>query len=321
MLQIDYESEDFAPGAAVTNGSNSLALTWDDLLWAAMTVGRPNRQYVFQHGAASWYEALFRLSLVRMSLEQAGPAGRRLRRTQAARTLDPSEKGAVNYFLGLAVAKLFADKCLDAPWLLHLDVFRPQLNAQLAGRSRPDLIGQTRAGDWIALECKGRLSQPSAGAKLRAKEQAERVISVSGAVPAVNAGCIAFFRNDVLQFFWRDPTPEPARIKHPIAVEVPADSWQFYYDPILALFEERTPTQTDRGNDLVTVVDERLDVTVSIDETVLRLLRARQWAEAKAFASAVRVEHKDPALRGDGLRVVAGETWLKPFEDEGANRL
>ena len=121
MLQIAYESEDFASDSGVTNGMAWLSFTWDELLWAAVTVGRPNRQYVFRHGLASWHEALFRLSLVRMSLEQAGPGARRLRRTMAARTLDPSEKGAVNYFLGLAVAKLFADRCLNAPWMLHLD--------------------------------------------------------------------------------------------------------------------------------------------------------------------------------------------------------
>jgi len=133
MLRIDYESEAFPPASGISNGNSILQVTWDELLWAAVTVGRPNRQYVFHHGMASKYEALFRLSLVRMALEQSGPRGNRLRRTTAARTLDPSEKGAVNYFLGLAVAKLFADKCLDAPWMLHLDVFRPQLNVQLAG--------------------------------------------------------------------------------------------------------------------------------------------------------------------------------------------
>jgi hypothetical protein len=320
MLQIDYESEDFGTGTGVASGTGVLTVTWDDLLWAAMTVGRPNRQYVFRHGAASWYELLFRLSLVRMSLEQAGPGGRRLRRTQAARTLDPSEKGAVNYFLGLAVAKLFADKCLDAPWLLHLDVFRPQLNAQLAGRSRPDLVGQTRAGDWIALECKGRTSQPSANAKQRAKEQAERVTTINGTAPSVNAGCIAFFKNDVLQFFWRDPTPDPTRVEHPIVVDVLEDSWRFYYKPVVALFSEAMPKRNDVGEGLVTVVDERLDVTLSIDAAVLRLLWAEQWAVARAVASAAKAKHEDSAVRADGLRVIAGQTWLKPFEDEGADR-
>lgn len=64
-LSIDYRSEGFKAGAPVPNGYGSLDVTWDDLLWAAVTVGRPNRQYIFKYGTASMYEALFRLSMVR----------------------------------------------------------------------------------------------------------------------------------------------------------------------------------------------------------------------------------------------------------------
>jgi len=122
-LRIPYESEDFPH--PTRNGSFELAVTWDDILWAAVMVGRPNRHYVFRHGRASHYEALFRLSLVRMALEQAGPNAYRLRRTSAAKTLDPTEKGAVSYFLGMTLCKLFASKLLNTPWLIHLDAFRP----------------------------------------------------------------------------------------------------------------------------------------------------------------------------------------------------
>jgi hypothetical protein len=92
---------------------------------------------------------------------------------------------------------------------------------ELAGRCRPDLVGETTAGGWIALECKGRILRPSADAKQKAKEQAERITTVDGVAPLVNAGCITFFKRNVLQFFWRDPTPDPARIKHPIVIDVP----------------------------------------------------------------------------------------------------
>ena len=101
-LHIGYRSEGFPATMTLLQGHRTLTTSWNDLLWAAITVGRPNRQFVFQHGAQSLYEALFRLSLVRMALEEQGWGGR-LRRTDAARTLDPTEKGAVNYFLGLAL--------------------------------------------------------------------------------------------------------------------------------------------------------------------------------------------------------------------------
>lgn len=295
-------------------------MSWNDLLWAAMTVGRPNRQYVFRHGAASWYEVLFRLSLVRMSLEQSSPSARRLRRTQAARTLDPSEKGAVNYFLGLAVAKMFADKCLGVPWFLHLDVFRPRLNVQLAGRSRPDLIGQTPAGDWVALECKGRLSPPSADARDRAKEQAERVTTVNGNAPVVNAGCVTYFRKDVMQFFWRDPEPDPAHVRNPISVQVSPDSWRSYYAPVLALFRGVDPAFTEETPDgVLSVRHEGLDITVFIRAQLLRLLLAGQWDKARATVAEAAGAETGSAMHVDGLGVIAGASWSKPFEDEGAD--
>lgn len=100
--------------------------------------GKTKSSVRVQAGEGSLYEALFRLSSIRMALEQTGPSATRLRRTQAARTLDPAEKGAVSYFMGIAVAKLFAAKLIDARWLLHLDVFRPLFNIVLRGRSRPD---------------------------------------------------------------------------------------------------------------------------------------------------------------------------------------
>src|SRR5207247_5226946 len=119
------------------------------------------------------------------------------RRTEAARTLDPTAKGAVSYFLGMAVCKLFAASLLNTPWLLHLDVFRPQLNPVLSGRSRPDLVGQSNSGDWHAFECKGRVSIPDPDAKARAKEQALRCASVNGQAIALHIGAITYFAGEI----------------------------------------------------------------------------------------------------------------------------
>ena len=90
---IDYESEDF-PAQRGIRSFGQLRLTWDDILWAAVTVGRPKLYYVFRHGEASLFEAIFRWSLIRMALEQRGC---NLYRTDAFKSLDPTEKGAVNY--------------------------------------------------------------------------------------------------------------------------------------------------------------------------------------------------------------------------------
>ena len=80
-------------------------------------VSRPDIIHVFRHGDASVYEAIFRWSMVRIALEQRGVRGQRLVRTDAFKHMDPTEEGAINYFLGLIACKLFASKLLDAPWI------------------------------------------------------------------------------------------------------------------------------------------------------------------------------------------------------------
>ena len=140
MPFIDYDHDDFPIGRMPASG-HRLTVTWDEILWAAITVGRPDLYHVFEHGESSLYEAVFRWSMIRMSLEQRGPGGNRLYRTPAFKHMDPTEKGAVNYFLGLVICKLFAARLLDAPWTLHLDIWRNILNpVLLAGRSRPDMV-------------------------------------------------------------------------------------------------------------------------------------------------------------------------------------
>lgn len=315
-LEIEYESSGFAAGGPVPNGPGTLSTSWDDLLWAALTVGRPNRQYVFGYGTPSIYEAIFRLSLVRMALEQRGPSGTRLWRTQAARTLDPSEKGAVNYFLGLTVCKLFADRLLRAPWMLHLDVYRPMLNPVLSGRSRPDLVGQTTGGQWVALECKGRLSPPDANARTNAKRQARQIVSVNGAAPNFNVGGISFFRADVLRFFWIDPQPS-SRGKRSVEIKVEPADWRFYYLPVLDLIRSQ-PDVFERMRDAPTLMEVReADIQIGIHPLVLRSLVDENWEEARHRGQAVGAEVSELLYRSDGLAVLAGESWSRPYADEG----
>lgn len=305
MLQIDYQSEGFPTGSSVPNGAAILDTSWDDLLWAALTIGRPNRQAVFQHGDSSLYEAIFRLSLVRMALEQSGPRGARLLRTDAARTLDPSEKGAVNFFIGMAMCKLFADRLLDTPWLLHVDTLRPALNRMLTGRSRPDLYGQRNSGEWIVMESKGRISGPDSTAKTRAKQQAQRFPSsiVAPAPIQYRIGGIMYLKSDVLQFYWRDPEP---RGEEPYtSIRFDPALWRFHWTLALALYRAGQRVAYTEGPDAL----------VSVHPTVLKFLQDSRWAEARDWCVANRGALHESEFRSDGLRVVAGPSWSKPFDE------
>ncbi len=69
--------------------------------------------------------------------------------SEAYKTLDPSEKGAINYFIGCTFTKIIAEKLFETSWLMHLDVYQRKLygNEDLrvayygTDNSRPDFIG------------------------------------------------------------------------------------------------------------------------------------------------------------------------------------
>lgn len=315
-MWIDFESEDFPIAGPVMNGSNTLSASWSDLLWAAITVGRPNRYYALRHGASSLYELIFRASALRLAIEQRSSSGNRLWRTPAAKNLDPSEKAALNYFLGLTMSKLFADKLLHAPWLLHLDVFRSFLNPRfLSGRSRPDLVGLTGTNQWIAMESKGRVTKPSPADRDGAKIQAERIVEVRGSPVALNIAAFAYFRNEALSFHWRDPKPEgeepPNAVRLPIKDE---DFWRGYYERMLETIgsdDARLVTTSEVHSMQI----EEADLTLRVATPVMKRLIERQWSEAGNWCLPNQGELARYELHSDGVAVVAGDSWSQRHHD------
>lgn len=240
-----------------------------------------------------------------MALERH-PFSGSLHRTDAFGSLDPTEKGAVSYFLGMAVCKLFASNFLHTPWLLHLDVFRNQLHpGLLGGRSRPDLVGLDDMGAWHAFECKGRSSVPNEGDKQRAKKQAQRLVRVDSTDCSLHIGAMSFFRQDKLEFHWRDPDTEDADKLEPIAVSLPKDAWRYYYAPALAL-------ATAELEDIRAAVD----IKVEVHDAVLEQLQAGDWAAAHVRARRIGSALKAGGFHADGLKVTAGESWAHEGETE-----
>ncbi|UPA24485.1 hypothetical protein [Shinella oryzae] len=299
-LRIDHQSEAFPSVYSIQSGT--LTTTWDELLWAAITIGRPSTYHVFRHGPASAHEAIFRLALLRMALQEGWHG--RLYRTDAFASLDPTEKGMVSYFLGMMLCKVFAGQLLRTPWLLHLDVFRNDLNPLVLGRSRPDLIGQDYSGNWLAFESKGRSSAPTYMDKMKAKLQALRLICVDNNSCSLHVGSFSFFRNEVLEFYWRDPEPES---QDPIELPEPDTEWRYYFEPALSLVRAE-------GGSTLAVEREMADVEVDIHPKIRHLLERGDWLDAKRTADLLREVFSAEGYRPDGIRVTAGETWSRKFE-------
>ena len=299
-LKIPYTSENF-PSKYKIKSSENLKTSWSEILWAALTVGRPNVAYVFRHDRASLYEANFRLSLIRMALEQDD--SRNLKRTDAFVALDPSEKGAVSYFLGMTFCKLFASRLLNTPWLLHLDVFRNELNPTLLGRSRPDFVAFEKSGKRYAFESKGRSYPPSAKDIEKAKEQAQRLVRVNKTLCSLQIGTFAYFKSGILHFHWCDPEPQGDLLE----LIPPEHKWRHYYEPTLALV-------SNAGASIVQDGSIPLQVFSEIHPEIRRLLSERHWEEAYQIANELRAQFEKNRFQLDGVRIEASESWQLPFE-------
>lgn len=305
-LRLPYTNEAFPPGV-LPNGSSELTVTWDEILWAALTIGRPSVHHVFAHGATSFHEAIFRLSLVRMALEQYGPTSTRVRRTSAFKSLDPTEKGAISYFLGMTFCKVFSSRLLSTPWLLHLDIFKSTIPTAVFGRSRPDLFGQQiGSGNWLSFETKGRASRPSSADRVKAKAQARRLVSVNGSPCTLHVGSFAFFANDALHFHWIDPPADPKKL-----IEIPEidDAWRFYYGPSKALWDNFGREFGVRVQTGLEFSVPFLDLTIRVHPLLTPFFVVADWAGAQRAMFEFAEQLKTAGFQQDGLKIDSGPSW------------
>lgn len=207
MAFLSYEARNFStPLAGATAGSLSLPLA--RLVWAAVTVGMtplslggPPRPFL---------ELGWRVALTAASLTEE-PASGRWAMTDGYRRLDPSEKRAVSYFLGMTQAKITCEHLLRAPHLIHLDAYLAMIG-QPSRASRPDLIGLSlpRLDCTIAVEAKGRSGGRTDKVTAAAKKQAQSLPMVLSTSSAIHVASVASFDpSGCWESYLEDPPGSP----------------------------------------------------------------------------------------------------------------
>ena len=322
-ILIPYQSERFPKSCpcAALSPADALPVSWDDIVWAALTVGRPDPSHMFEHGRSSVHEALFRISLVRMAIEQR-VGSNRLHRTKAFAALDPTEKGAVTYFLGMVICKIFADKCLSTPWVLHVDVFGDQWKVDVAaGRSRPDLFGQqTGSMNWHVFESKGRSGNIRKSDKLSAKQQAQRVLTIDQARPQLHIGAFSYFRRETLHFYWCDPESGNEDEGSTMCLRLPSGAWGEHYRLVTQIMRtagEFSPFLRNEKSNIPPFAEiADLDVAVGAHPNIREYLLANSYDQAREEALRIRFDtrkqHREERYRRDGLVVHCGASWREP---------
>ncbi|MBN1220193.1 MAG: hypothetical protein JXM69_14795 [Anaerolineae bacterium] len=200
MLIIDYTSVGFLEKSESKKGrSDSLACSWADLVWAASTVGRRQLQHVIRPATYAYFELICRSTTVYTHLQAAdyrpglwGLADTHLRQSPAYQDLGPLEKSAVSYFLGLTTAKLFGERLLQLPWLLHVDTYSQHLKPGFLGRL-PDLAGFNQHLDWTIMEVRGRSNGLDWQVIKKANKLVRPLTRITGAEPVPRVAVYSYF--------------------------------------------------------------------------------------------------------------------------------
>ena len=240
-----------------------------------------------------------------------------LDRSRLYDSLDPTEKGATSYFLGMAMAKLFAAKLFNTPWLFHVSQATSggaSIVFKRGSKSQPDLIGQSATGDWIVGEAKGRTNGLDGLALTKAKHQTTMIRTINGMPPSLRVALQCYFE-DRLQVHIDDPTDAK-----PEALEVKLDlnsALAKYYSVATAITARNPTTERVLDREFVTRVDEDSGVTIGLLVSVWESVRAGKFSEIRAGSERMieRISPEDGSstVYPDGLLVRLDDRWSAQF--------
>lgn len=269
----------YGPGTSTTV---PLPASWPQLVRAAATVGRDvpwttagiNPIYLR-------YERAWRIAMMQSCLrESPHRQSARVTRTDVYMTLDPSEKGAVSFFLGQATAKYVAEVMFGCIIFAHLDSARRHCGLPSVGR-RPDFIGLCSDGRILVVEAKGR-SGSLGGVLEQAKLQFASV--TSGDLTYAHA---SFFRGSELRVGMLDPEPG-VREGIPMRGILLA-----YYDPLRRMIADGVERFIADRPYRITSFDG-LDVELGLPVQLLDELRALDERDLTAENVIERLQQRAP---------------------------
>lgn len=238
-----------------------------DMLMTAAKVGMPTLP---SNPAAkrSLLEMQWRMAMVAANLELAAD-GRHWRRTPGYINLDPSEKSAVSYFLGMTQAALMSRIVLGYTHLQHVDLLlkHQQPPRSLGKARRPDLVAEDplNPGTYTAtIEAKGRSNQFDKEALKSAKSQARSLPALNGLAATECIGSEAFF-DDAGNWASKMSDPDPAEVE-PLSFGLETYMMLYYRNIVDA--GRRAPTW-ERDGDHFTFKVPEFPIAISVPETIV----------------------------------------------------
>lgn len=311
-MEIPYLASNFpASYSSTLFGRQILQCTWVDIVWAAITTGKPSHSSLLAHKWHSLADIIVRSHTIYANLRQES---KYLKRSSLYDALDPTEKGAVSYFLGMAMAKLFATKQFDVAWLFHVSQATRHgttITFSKGTKSQPDLIGQTTNGEWVIIEAKGRTNGLDLSAVAKAKAQTGMISTINGSIPSLRIALQVYF-DEMLNVFIEDPidTHEDA-----IAIDINYDDALYNYYAPAELLITKGPVSVEEiaGINYATRTDENSGITIGLDESLINNIEKRDFTKIRSEANQLRRNfnylNDGTVIYPDGLLVKLDARW------------
>lgn len=276
-----------------------------DLIRAAVMAGHPKGGHRIDPLIRNW-----RISTIRLAVQQSTDSLPRLRHPAAWNRLDPTEKGQIRNLLGNTITKLLCERLLCAPLMVFIDVYGEQFGFKYSRHAkRPDFVAQTRGGAWFTVEAKGRNQKPNQQRLVAAKSQAQaNPVAQPGQIQAHVVSWIGQRRGNVEAWLY-DPEPHEERLP-PIEL---GPFIKCYYAPVVEILAAAGKKGAITDQHLVNV--EQADFQIGLHPRVASLLEKNQPAELMKFLGerfSVRNNPSDATVDGygpDGVVIVPGRSW------------
>ncbi|MGG0789880.1 hypothetical protein ABE132_14480 [Peribacillus simplex] len=295
-VKIKYDSLEFSELKSTFYGYNDFSFNWNQLIWAAITVGRDSWSDVKIDVNNYKKEIIFRKSMLDFAITVIPKTEKdkfgndvlnfRPYTSKGFNCMDGSEKTAISYFMSTIFVKLFSARLLNCPWLMHLDRYAGRrFNATFVkgGKKfhttkRPDLVGLRNGpilfddlgnpyitSDWMAFESKGRSSRVKSALD-EAKDQLENLDKINSVDPLRVALQTYTSKSNEIKVVWRDPESKIAKNSFCLTINKKDFLFEYYY-PIYRLI-----VSNDNLDRLY--LNENLYFTYEIDGTLKIGLRS-----------------------------------------------
>jgi len=227
--------------------------------------------------------------------------------------LDPTEKGASSYFLGMMAAKIVCSRLLDTPFVFHLSMLKTLGGMPvLRTKSQPDLIGLDRAGNWIVAEAKGRTNGYSPTAMTKAKSQTYQLRTINGNFPSLRV-CIQAYFSPELNFAVSDPDGYGEDAKD-IVFDLRA-AIRDYYSFVLGSSQVARASRKIHGREYQFRAIEETGISIGVDTATLKRLEQDGDFQVpfvyEQSQAVVSDDGQETVAFPDGLAVSLDQRWAE----------